>query len=380
MRIGLVAGESSGDLLGARLIEQIRRQYPNANFEGVTGPAMEAAGCTSLASIERLSVMGLAEVLGHLSDLLKLRGELVTHFTANPPDVLIGIDAPDFNLGLERRLRKRKIRTVHYVSPTIWAWRPGRVKGIARAADMVLCLFPFEPQLYARHGVDAVFVGHPLTHEIPADPDPAPLRDAFNLRAAGGPVLAVLPGSRMSEMQRLGPVFIDALKRLAARGVPFQAVAPMASSRLAAEFQVLLDQRAPDLPVSVMTGRSRDAMAAADAVLLASGTATLEATLLERPMVVAYRVNALTHFLLRRLGLLKVERVALPNILADRDVVAECLQQDANPDRLADELAALLEDPENRSAQRQALSEIRAQLADAANDAAANAVLALAET
>lgn len=380
MRIGLVAGESSGDLLGARLIEQIRRQYPDATFEGVTGPAMEAAGCEPLASIERLSVMGLAEVLGHLPDLLRLRRELVAHFAANPPDVLVGIDAPDFNLGLERRLRRRGIRTVHYVSPTIWAWRPGRVKGIARAADMVLCLFPFEPELYARHGVDAAFVGHPLTHEIPADPDPAPLREEFNLRAAGGPVLAVLPGSRMSEMQRLGPVFIDTLQRLAARGVPFQAVAPMASSRLAAEFQVLLDHRAPELPVRVMTGRSRDAMAAADAVLLASGTATLEATLLERPMVVAYRVNAMTHFLLRRLGLLKLNRVALPNILAGEDVVAECLQQEAQPDRLADELAVLLDDPEARAAQRRALAAIRAQLADAANDAAANAVLALAET
>ena len=378
LRIGLVAGEASGDILGAGLIQAIRRRHPDAVFEGVAGPQMEAAGCKALFPAEKLSVMGLVEVLGHLPELLRIRRQLVEHFTANPPDVFIGIDAPDFNLTLEGRLRRAGIRTVHYVSPSVWAWRQGRVKKIARNVDRVLTLFPFEAQFYEEHGVPVSFVGHPLADLIPAVPDRAAARAALGLPSEGR-VLALLPGSRMGEVSRLAQVFIDTARVLRARYPDLRFVVPFANRTTEAFFQATLTAAGDGLPITLLQGRSREVMTAADAVLLASGTAALEAMLLKRPMVVAYRLAPLTYFILKRLGVLKIARYSLPNLLAGQDVVAELIQHDATPERLAAAVGTLLDDDSQREEMIALFTRLHEALRRDASERAADAVLALAK-
>lgn len=376
MRVGIVAGEASGDALGAGLIEALRARVPDAVFEGVAGPRMVAAGCRALFPASRLAVMGLVEVLRHLPDLLRVRRALLRHFLAAPPDVFIGIDSPDFNLGLERRLRAAGVPTVHYVSPSVWAWREGRVRGIARAADLVLTLFPFEPAFYARHGVAAEFVGHPAADAIAGGGDARAARRALGLDE-DRPTVTLLPGSRLGEIERLGPAFLGAATLLARRRPRLQFVAPMASREIGARFGALCAAMAGAPPVVCVEGRAHEAMTAADVVLLASGTATLEALLLRRPMVVAYRLAPLTHAILKGLGLLKIERYALPNILAGRDVVPEFMQDQARAEPLALAVESLLDDHAARHAMLTAFDAIHAELRRGASERAASAVLAL---
>lgn len=376
MRIGIVAGEASGDQLAASLIRAIRVRHPDTEFTGIAGPAMQAAGCQALFPAEKLSVMGLVEVLRHLPELLRIRRVITRNFLQNPPDIFIGVDAPDFNLGLEKRLRTAGIPTVHYVSPSIWAWRAGRAARMGECADQVLCLFPFEPDIYARHGVAAEFVGHPMADEIPLTTDAVAARNALRL-PADGPVLALLPGSRRSEVSRLGPVFLQTARQLQADFPDLQCVAPMATAGIRRLFEQQAAIHAPALPITLLDGQARDAITAADAVLLASGTATLETLLLGRPMAVAYKLAPLSYALVRLLRLLKVPYYALPNILAGQEIVPEFMQQRARPDLLAPALAELLRNTPARAAQCAAFGPIHQQLRCQASERAATAVLRL---
>jgi lipid-A-disaccharide synthase len=356
----LVAGEASGDLLGAGLIEALRTRYAQARFAGIGGPRMVAAGLEAWYPAERLAVMGLAEVLRHLPGLLMIRRAVRRRTLALRPDAFIGIDAPDFNLGLECKLKQAGIRTIHYVSPSIWAWREKRAEKIGQSADRVLCLFPMEPPVYARHGVDARFVGHPLADTFDLVPDQAAARASLGL-PEDVPVLAMLPGSRLGEIRRLGADFIAAAALLARQIPNLHVVAPMANAACRDAFASELakagignwewrmgkrrGQSGPALPIPhspfsilVYNGKSHAAMIAADAVLLASGTAALEAMLAKKPMVVAYRLAALTHRIVKGFGLLKVDRYSLPNHLAGTDLVPELMQERCTPEALADAL------------------------------------------
>ncbi|MFN3843558.1 MAG: lipid-A-disaccharide synthase [Rehaibacterium terrae] len=329
-RIALVAGEASGDLLGAGLIAELRKRWPEAEFAGIGGARMREEGLDAWHDCSELAVMGLAEVLRHLPRLLRLRRRLVGRLLAWKPDVFIGIDAPDFNLGIEKRLKRAGIRTVHYVSPSVWAWREKRAEKIGRSADRVLCLFPMEPPIYARHGVDARFVGHPLADAFPLVPDRAAARDALGL-PHDVPVIAVLPGSRVGEVQRLGRIFVEALGELWPHVPGLRVVAPMANEYCREAFAAVNGGNFADL----LDGRAHEAMIAADVVLLASGTAALEAMLAKRPMVVAYRIAPLTHWIVRTFGLLKTDRYSLPNALAGEAVVPELMQRDCTPENIA---------------------------------------------
>lgn len=362
LRIALIAGELSGDLLGAALVRALRERLPQVQCYGVTGARMREAGCESIASIEALSVMGIAEVLHALPRILRLRRQLLDQLSRDPPDLLIGIDAPDFNLPLERKLRARGIKTVHVVSPTVWAWRAGRVHGIDRAVERILCLFPFEPDFYERQGVKgkALYIGHPLADELDDQITPAQARAALGL-AEPGPVVAVLPGSRGSELKYLGVPFAQAARLLAQRLPGLRLITPVAKPSLRAGLQAVIAEHAPGLDWTLLDGQSREAMRAADVVMLASGTATLECLLLGRPMVVAYRGAWLTELLLLKLGMLKTPYVSLPNLLADEPVVPELLQHDCAPERLADEVQALLGEAARRR-QLQQFDRVRARL------------------
>lgn len=372
-RFALVAGELSGDLLGASLIEALRRRYPEASFYGVAGPKMAAAGCEVIESIETLSLFGLTEVLPAIPRLLKLRTTLVERISSDGATCVIGIDAPDFNLGLERRLRNRGMSTVHLVSPTVWAWRQGRVKTIARAVELMLCLFPFEPAFYGEHGVTAEYIGHPMADEIGEPLDRAAAREALGLPSDAA-VIAVLPGSRGSELKYLGETFARAAAEIARVRPAVCFVTPIAKPGLRAGFEAAIGRHAPGLSWTLVDGRAREVMGAADAVLLASGTATLECLLVGRPMVVAYRASALTKFLMLDVGLLKSPHVSLPNLLCERAVVPELLQNEASPARLAREVLQLLDDPAARGRQLAQFDAVRERLRCGAADAAAAAI------
>ena len=378
MRIALVAGEASGDILGAALIGALRARFPEATFYGVAGPRMQEAGCEAIGSIDALSVMGLAEVVRHLPRLLQLRRDLVERFAADKPDAYIGIDAPDFNLRVEHDLKARGIRTVHVNSPTIWAWRPGRIHGIVKAVDLMLCLYPFEPALYEKHGARAAFIGHPLADQLDDRAPAAVARRALGIGAAGS-VVAVLPGSRGSELKYLSDPFAAAAAWLHARNPGLHFVVPIARPDL----RPVLEQaiaRHPGPRWQLVDGRSREAMQAADVVLLASGTASLECLLLGRPMVVAYRASALTEFLAWKL--IKIPHVSLPNILS-RDglsnarVVPELLGYQATPQALGQEVEQLLRHPVLRQLQVERFSAVHRELKRDAGDLAAAAIASL---
>lgn len=372
--IALVAGEASGDNLGAALIEALRERLPDARFIGVAGPRMRAAGCEAIADSGELALMGLAEILRHLPRLLRLRRSVTRQIVAARPAVFIGIDAPEFNLGLAARLKVQGIRTVQYVSPQVWAWRQGRVKGIGAACDRILCLLPFEPAFYAAHGVEARFVGHPLADQFPTRPDRAAARAALGL-ADGDTVVAVLPGSREGEVSRLAAPFAGAAAWLASHRPATRFVAPMVNAAVRARFESEWAVRAPGLAVQVLDGRAREALAAADVVLVASGTATLETLLSKRPMVVAYRLAGLTAFLLRRLGLVKVKHFSQPNLLVGREVVPEFFQEAATPRALGAALLAWLDDPARVAAAGAAFDDVHQQLRQGGAARAADAVL-----
>lgn len=375
MRFGIVAGEASGDLLGAGLIAAIKQRHPDAVFEGIAGPQMIAAGAESLFPMERLSVMGIVEVLGRYRELLGIRRQLAAHFRANPPDAFIGIDAPDFNLGLERQLREAGIKTVHYVSPSVWAWRQRRVKKIARSTDLMLTLFPFEASFYEQHHVPVRFVGHHLADTIPLDVDRAGARRALDLPASGE-ILALLPGSRSNELHYLAATFIDTARWLRARRPGLTLVVPLVNPQRRAQFEALLAEQADPPPLILVDGHSREVMAAADVVLLASGTAALEAMLLKRPMVVAYRLAAFTYWLAKRL--VKVDKVSLPNLLADEHLVPELIQHEATPGNLGTAVLNYLENPEAAAAINARFDQIHRDLRRNASDQAADAILQLA--
>ncbi|MBX9762923.1 MAG: lipid-A-disaccharide synthase [Pseudomonadaceae bacterium] len=338
MRVALVAGEASGDILGAGLMQALKAQYPQIEFIGVGGPLMQAQGLNSYFPMERLSVMGLVEVLGRLPELMSRRKRLISSLIDAKPDVFIGIDAPDFNLTVELKLRQAGIKTVHYVSPSVWAWRQKRVLKIRQACDLMLTLFPFEAQFYTDHQVPVRFVGHPLADIIPQQADRAAAREALNL-FQDQPVVALMPGSRGGEVARLGNLFLDAAVRLRTLRPGIQFVLPCSSPERRAQLEQMLVGR--DVPLTLLDGRSHEALAACDAVLIASGTATLEALLFKRPMVVAYKVAPLTYRILKRL--VTSAYISLPNLLAERLLVPELIQDAATPEALAQLLAPLLE-------------------------------------
>ncbi len=376
MRIAIVAGEASGDLLAAGLIRAVRARHPEARFEGVAGPAMVEAGCEALFDAERLAVMGLVEVLGRYRELSAMRRRLARRFIDDPPDLFIGVDAPDFNLGLERRLKEAGIPTVHYVSPSVWAWRQYRVRKIARSVDRMLTLFPFEADFYRDHGVPVTFVGHPLADMIPLQSDRAAARRALGL-AEEGRLVALLPGSRVSEVEAIGATMVEAAARLRRDHPDLHFAAPLVNE---ATRRIFEEQVAAHAGLAgafgIVEGRAREVMAAADVVMVASGTATLEAMLLKRPMVVAYRLAPLTYWLARRL--VKTPYVSLPNLLAGRKVVEELIQEQATPGRLAAEVERLL-DAGHREEIVALFDEIHRQLRRGASERAADAVLELIE-
>lgn len=371
LRVALVAGEASGDILGAGLMQALKACHPQVEFIGVGGPLMQAEGLQSYFPMERLAVMGLVEVLGRLPELLSRRRRLIKTLIAAKPDVFVGIDAPDFNLDLELQLRRAGIKTVHYVSPSVWAWRQKRVLKIRQACDLMLCLFPFEAQFYDAHEVPVRFVGHPLADAIPVQADRAAARVALDL-PLDGPVVALMPGSRGGEVARLGSLFLDAAVRLRALRPGIRFVLPCASPERRVQLEQLLVGR--DLPLSLLDGRSHEALAACDAVLIASGTATLEALLYKRPMVVAYRVAPLTYRILKRL--VKSPYISLPNLLAERLLVPELIQEAATPEALAQLLAPLLEGGE---VQTEGFDVIHRALRRDASAQAAEALLKLTE-
>jgi lipid-A-disaccharide synthase len=376
MRIALVAGEASGDMLGAGLIRAIRSKVPDALFEGVAGPAMIDAGCVRLHDADALAVMGLIEPLREIPRLLSLRRSLVRRWRATPPDVFVGIDAPDFNFGLEKALRKSGIRTAHYVSPSIWAWRAGRIKTIRKATDRVLCVLPFEKPIYDEHGIDAVFVGHPKADSLPTDIDTESARRMLNIENRD--VVAVLPGSRSSEVSRLGPLFASAAALLLADNQDLRFVTPIATPKL----RPMIEQQLADADVQnafqLIDGDSIEAMSAANVVLLASGTAALESALLCKPTVAAYRVASLTALIVRSLGLLKVSHFTIPNLLTEKPLIPELIQQAATPEAIAREVAALLADRARCEAISDQFAKLRSELALGADQRAAEAVIDLA--
>ena len=376
LRVGLVAGEASGDLLGAGLIREIRAEIPDAVFEGVAGPAMQAEGCECWEDSDALAVMGLVEPLRHLPRLIRLRRSLAQRWQENPPDVFVGIDAPDFNLGLEKKLRKVGIRTVHYVSPSVWAWRAGRIKKIRKAADTVLCLLPFEKDLYDREGIDAVFVGHPKADSVTATVSTHAARQALGIDAST--VVAVLPGSRSSEVQRLGPTFAAAAALLAAERRDLFFVTPVATPKLTPVIERCLAEAGVRDRFTLCDGQSIQAMSAADVVMLASGTAVLESALLGKPTVAAYRVAPVTYAIVKAFGLIKVAHVTLPNLLTEKPLVPEFIQGDATPVAIAEAIGNLLDDPSRRAAIAERFAKLRQDLALDADRSAAAAVMRVA--
>ena len=362
-------------MLASGLIEAIRARVPEARFEGIAGPRMAALGCETLYPMERLSVMGLFEVVGRYLELVPVRRRLARRFAGDPPDAFIGVDAPDFNLPLELALRRAGIRTVHFVSPSVWAWRRYRLGKIARAVDMMLALFPFEPPFYDAHSIPVRFVGHPLADEIAMRTSRSEARARLNLDA-GAPIVALLPGSRMSELRRLAGPLARTARWVHRRRPEVRFVAPLVDRPTRELFARALAEHAPDVRCDLFRGASRDAMAASDVVLLASGTATLEAMLLKRPMVITYRTMHLTWLLGR--AMLHVDHVGLPNLLAGARLAPELLQDDATPERLGPALLDRLDHPEGQRHVLEAFDRIHRTLRNDAFEKAADAVLEVA--
>ncbi|MCB1735109.1 MAG: lipid-A-disaccharide synthase [Gammaproteobacteria bacterium] len=375
MKIGIVAGEHSGDQLGAALIRALRARDPNVEIIAMAGPRMREAGCDAIHDIDELSVMGFTEVIRHLPRLLRLRRRLTCELIERQIDVLVGIDVPDFALGLEKRVKAAGIPAVHYVSPSVWAWRKGRIHAIKDSVSHMLTLFPFETAIYEQHGVPVTCVGHPLAKEIPIQVDAAEARRTLGLEG-DEPLLAMLPGSRGFEVEQLIDLFLDAATALQRALPDLRFVIPAASAKRRASIDAALSGRS--LPVTVVDGQAHQAMAAADAVVLASGTATLEAALLHRPMVVAYRFTALSWFIYTLLGIKKIPHYALPNLLAGEGVAPELIQENLNVSSLVEASLPLLTDPDARARQTEAYQRIHAELSGDASAVAAEVVLRVA--
>ena len=379
LRVGLVAGEASGDTLGADLIKALRRVAPGAEFFGVAGPKMQGVGCEVWEPAESLAVMGLFEIVRHLPRLVELRRRIRRRFLAAKPDVFVGIDAPEFNLRIARDLRAAGIPTVQYVSPQVWAWRQGRARSIHQSVDLVLCLLPFEKRFYDAHDVHAVFVGHPLADAIPLMPDRQAARRALDIDANAA-VIALLPGSRRGEVARLAEDFVATACWLAAQRPQLKFIAPMANAAVRAIFSQALTRAATAVEIRLIDGHAQTALTAADAVMVASGTASLEAALCKRPMVVVYRLGAMTAWVLLRLKLVKSKFFAQPNLLADRRVVGEYFQDEIVPESIGAELLMWLDDAERRSALEGEFSRIHTDLRRDAGTRAAQAILDLVKS
>jgi lipid-A-disaccharide synthase len=373
--IVLVAGETSGDNLGAQLIEALRARMPNARFAGIAGPRMIAAGCEPWEQAEQLAVMGLFEIIPHLPRLIAIRRRLVERVLEARPDVYVGVDAKEFNLRLAPRMKAAGIATVQYVSPQIWAWRQGRVRTIGRAVDLVLCLLPFEKQFYDAHGVPAKFIGHPLADRVPMHLDATDARRSLGLDATGCYV-ALLPGSRQREVAQLAPAFANTVAWLSAQRSDLKFIAAIAADRLRSPFEQALTEAGVRDRITLIDGQAQQVMAASDVVLVASGTATLEALLVKRPMVVAYRLGALTTFLLKGLKVFKAPYFAQPNLLAGHQVVPEFLNEEVRADVLGPALLAQLQRAD-RDALVQTFASIHETLRRDASARAAEAILAL---
>ncbi|HKM26764.1 MAG TPA: lipid-A-disaccharide synthase [Thiopseudomonas sp.] len=370
LKVALVAGEASGDILGAGLMQALRKQHPQVEFIGVGGPLMEAQGLTSYFPMERLSIMGLVEVLGRLPELLKRRKHLIATLKAQQPDVFIGIDAPDFNLTIELQLRAAGIKTVHYVSPSVWAWRQKRVFKIRQGCDLMLTLLPFEAQFYQEHQVPVLFVGHPLADSIAMQHDPVPAREQLGL-PVDAEVVALLPGSRGGEVAKLGALFVETARYLLAIKPQLRFVIPAANQARREQLAAILAEM-PNLPIQILDGQSQTALQACDAVLIASGTATLEAMLFKKPMVVAYKLAPVSHWLLKKM--VKSPYISLPNLLANDMLVPEFIQDAATPKALGDAVLAQLRDG---SEQTQRFAQLHESLRCDASERAAQGVLQL---
>jgi len=372
MRIGLVAGESSGDLLGAGMLKALRDSVKELEAEGIAGPNMVREGCSALFPSEKLSIIGLVDAFAHYRELRAIRNQLKDRFIANPPDAFVGIDAPDFNLTLLEQLRQSGIPTIQYVSPQVWAWRRYRVKKIARAVDCVLTLFPFEADFYREHNVPVKFVGHPFADQIPMATDKATARINLGL-AEDATIVAMLPGSRISEVKYLAETFLQTASYCYQQRQDIQFVVPFASEIVRDVFIRLGGDLATQLPIMFIDGQAREVMGAADAILMASGTATLEAMLVKRPMVVAYRLSWLNYFILKMW--VKIKNFSLPNLLAGETLVPEYVQAAAKPEVMGDKLLHYLDDPESVKQIMKRFTEIHHSLKQDTDKQAAQAVL-----
>lgn len=373
--IGIVAGEASGDQLGAGLIAALKKRYPNAVFEGVGGDKMIAEGFNSLYPMERLSVMGLVEPLKRLPELLRMRSNLFKYFRDRKPALFIGIDSPDFTIHLEGKLRRCGIATAHYVSPSVWAWRQGRVKTIARNVDRILTLFPFESEFYRQHNVPETCVGHHLADSLPLQPDTQAARNELGLQG-DAPLVAILPGSRGSEVASLGKLFLDTASQLAVKIDGIRFIIPAANDHRRQQIDELIHQY-PQLDITVIDGQSLPAMMAADLVLMASGTVTLEAMLLKKPMVVSYRMGKMSYAIFSRL--VKVDHVALPNLLAGKRLVPELIQDDATVENLIEAALGFLNNPAKVEQLQSEFTRLHELLRKNASEAAADALMPLIE-
>ncbi|MBW3694363.1 lipid-A-disaccharide synthase [Vibrio sp. T187] len=372
LRIGIVAGELSGDTLGEGFIRSIKAQYPNAEFVGIGGPKMIAQGCESLFDMEELAVMGLVEVLGRLPRLLNVKKELVRYFTQNPPDVFIGIDAPDFNLRLEKTLKDAGIKTVHYVSPSVWAWRPKRIFKIDAATDLVLAFLPFEKAFYDKYNVACEFIGHTLADSIPMQSDQTAARELLGLEKERK-WLAVLPGSRGGEVALIAKPFIETCQRIHAKHPDMGFVVAAVNKKRREQFEAIWKETAPELEFIIIEDTARNVMSASDAVLLASGTVALECMLVKRPMVVGYQVNKLTGWIAKKLSI--TEFVSLPNVLAGKELVKEFIQEECHPDFLYPALENVLASDNAELIEK--FTEMHQWIKKDADQQAANAVLKL---
>lgn len=377
-RIAMVAGEASGDLLASHLIRALRVRYPDAEFFGIGGPRMEREGFQALWSCERLAVHGYVDALRRYRELSGIRRALLERILAERPDAFIGVDAPDFNLWLERRVRDAGMPAIHFVSPSIWAWRGGRIRNIARSVSHMLCLFPFEPALYERAGVPVSFVGHPLADELPLEPDRGAMRERLGVKA-DATVVAMLPGSRESEVRNLAPIYIEAARRLSGKRPEALFLVPLTTRTTRELFeQALHDAEATELPLRILFGHAVDAMTAADVVLVASGTASLEAALLKRPMVISYRIGKWQYRLMKRMAYLPW--VGLPNILCNESVVPELLQDAATPEALAAALDDWLANPAAREELARRFDALHRELRQDTAEKAAAAIAPYLET
>ncbi len=376
MKIAIVAGEASGDQLAAGLIAEIKARHPNAVIYGIAGDKMVAAGCEQRFLMDVLSVMGFVEVLGKLREILKVRKAFFKQLIADPPDVFVGVDAPDFNFPLERKLKERGIKTIHYVSPSVWAWRQKRVKKIARSIDLMLTLFPFENALYEKYNARAQFVGHPLADMIPVEGDRLKARKALGLEA-DSLIIALLPGSRKMEVQRLTRPFMLTARLLRKRYPHAVFISPLANAKTEEMFRAAIDLVAPEIDVKIYRKQSQQVLTACDTVLLASGTAALEAMLVNRPMVVSYKFSTLTTWIISVFRLIKVDHVSLPNHLAGKNIVDEVLHQAATPENLYDAMIKLMTDKKRQQDLQVTFTKIHKQLKQNASQQACAAVLSM---